>query len=328
MKQIILPVIALAALVLVSCTRNLPPSTPTAPSALSAETETVSQAEPVAAEAVTAPPADERAIENGLPLAARVNNQPIFLETYQKQVDQFEQTLVEQGVDPASEQGQAAIAQVQRQVLDALVDQALIEQEAQRLGLTISDEELERNVQESIAQGQGQEQFEAWLAANNLSLAEFKETLRFQLIANQMFEQITDEVPNSAPQIQLRQILVGDETTARDIIAQLKTGTSFVELAAAYSLDESNRESGGSLGWFPRGAKLVPPEIEEIAFSLAVNEVSGPIKTPLGYHIIQLEAKEENRPLAPELGPVLKEQRFSSWLAEQRAASLIEKFVG
>lgn len=311
----------------VACTRNLPPTTPAPPTALSAEANAPAQPQTEPNETAIASQTGADAPEGEIEWAARVNDQLILLETYQKQVSQFEQTLVSQGVDPNSAEGQAAIRQVQRQVLDALVDQAIIEQAAMQLGITISEETLESKVQESIAQGQGQAQFEAWLVANQLSLPEFKETLRFQLIANQLFEQVTAEIPATAEQIQLRQILVGDEATARQIIEQLKTGADFAELATTYSLDQSNRENGGSLGWFPRGANLVPPEIEEIAFSLQVNEVSGPIKTPLGFHIIQLEAKEAERLLTPEMLPVLKEQRFRAWLVERRSSESIEKFV-
>ena len=320
------------AITLTTCTRNLPQAIS---QPISTPVEAVNEAAtPVESEALTPTVAlvmetatPERAFENDRPLAARVNDEPIFLETYQKQVAQFEQTLVSQGIDLSSENGQTALIQIQRQVLDALIDQAIIEQEAQKLSISVSNEVVEAKAQESIVQGQNQEQFESWLQANDLTYEEFQDTLRFQLVANQMFEQITGSLPETADQIQLRQILVSEETTAREIIAQLKVGTNFAALAQTYSIDESNRANGGSLGWFPRQAGLIPATVEEIAFTLQPNEVSGPIQTSLGFHIIQLEAKEAERPLKIEMLQALKEQLFSKWLAEQRAASTIEKFV-
>jgi parvulin-like peptidyl-prolyl isomerase len=313
-----------------ACTQNLPATA--APPAIP-QTEVI-EAGPEATSLATqseegAVISSEVVSENGLALAAKVNDQPIFLETYQKQVHQFEQTLQAQGLDLASEEGQTTLGQIQRQVLDALIDQAIIEQEAAQLGISVSEETIETKAQESVTQGQGQEQFEAWLVANNLTYEEFKDTIRFQTIANQMFEQITSNVSESAEQIELRQILVADEATARTIIEQLKTGVDFATLAQEYSLDESNRDAkrGGSLGWFPRQAGLVPPNVEEIAFSLQQNEVSGPIKTPLGFHIIQLQNRETDRPLKIEMLQALKEQLFTAWLMERRAASTIEKFV-
>ncbi|MBN1993649.1 MAG: peptidylprolyl isomerase [Anaerolineae bacterium] len=269
---------------------------------------------------------DQGAFEGEQPLAARVNNQPIFLDPYQKQVAQLEQALKAQNPAITGEQEQATLSQLKRQVLDSLIDQALIEQEANRLGLTITEALLEAKIQESVARG-GQAQFETWLAANNLTLAEFKETLRAELMANQVFEHITRNVPDTAEQVQMRQILVADEATARAIIKQLKSGADFAALAQAHSLDESSRANGGSLGWFPRELGLVPPEVETIAFSIHPGEVSGPIKSPLGLHIIQLENREAERPLPPEIHQALKQQTFLHWLTEQRARAAIEKFI-
>jgi foldase protein PrsA len=232
-----------------------------------------------------------------------------------------------QGLDLNSEPGKSALTQVQHQVLEALIDQVIIEQEAKSLGLDVPAEVVEAKAQESIDQGPGQEQFAQWLAANQLTYDEFKETLRTQLVANQLFERIAAEVPESAEQIELRQILVSDEATARQIIAELKVGVDFAALAQSYSIDDSNRANGGSLGWFPRQAGLIPAEVEAIAFTLQPNEVSGPITSALGFHIIQLQAREVERPLSLELLQVLKQQHFTNWLMIRRTASVVERFI-
>ena len=332
---------------LTACTRNLPPevsslSEPTgvAPAATDSQSEPEAlvvgdevpdnevvgqEEESFPAETSTETTNENASVENGLPLAARVNKQPIYLDTFEKQITQFEQTLIAQGTDLSSDEGQDRLTQVQRQVLDALIEQTILEQEASKLNITISDEDLEATAQENINQGQAR--FEAWLAENDLTYEEFKETLRFQLIANQLFEQVTADISESADQILLRQILVADEAIARDIIAQLKVGVSFIELAENHSIDESNRANGGTLGWFPQGAGLIPPEVEALAFTLQQNEVSGPIKTALGFHIIQLQEREAERPLKTEMLQALKQQQFTNWLLERRASSTIEKFV-
>jgi hypothetical protein len=134
---------------------------------------------------------EEHEAEPGL--VARVNNQPIFLEAYEKQVIRFEQTLTAQGIELASQSGQAILVQVRQQVLETLVDQLIIEQQAAKLNVIVMEQTVEAEAQ-IIAQAQSQAQFEAWLAANNLSFEEFKETLRSQLIANQVFETVTSSV--------------------------------------------------------------------------------------------------------------------------------------
>ncbi len=307
-------------LIFVACTQDVPKPISTA---AETQAETANEIETTGASVSDT----EIASTSNDTIVAIVNDQPILLKTYQKQIAQFEQTLQAQGTDLESETGQAALRQINNQVLDALIDQVLIEQAASEQGISIAEDVLAEKIRESVEQGGGEAQFETWLEANSLTNEEFRDTLRFQLTANQMFEVITQDIPDTAEQIQLRQIVVTTDETARSIIDQLKAGVDFGELAQEYTIDESNRESGGALDWFPRGAGLVPPEIEDIAFSLNPDEVSGPIQSPLGFHIIQLQNREENRSLKTEMLQALKDQFFTNWLREQRAASVIEKFV-
>jgi len=164
------------------------PETPLEPSSpLLSSTSAEIGKETASAETITI----ENEAENDL--AARVNNQPIFLEAYEKQVIRFEQTLTAQGVDLTSQSGQTILAQVRQQVLEMLVDQLIIEQQAAKLNVIVMEQTVEAEAK-NIAQTQSQAQFEAWLSANNLSFEEFKETLRSQLIANQVFETVTSSV--------------------------------------------------------------------------------------------------------------------------------------
>ena len=101
----------------------------------------------------------------GEPLAALVNGEAILLADYQHQVAQFEMALAGQGVDLESDAGQAMLAQAHRQVLDVMIEQALIEQAAAREGLTISDAEVESVIARDIEENGGRAKFDAWLKA-------------------------------------------------------------------------------------------------------------------------------------------------------------------
>ena len=100
-------------------------------------------------------------------------------------------------------------------------------------------------------------------------------------------------------QVRASQILlrIGDEdeaaveARATELIAQARDGADFAELARAHSEDEATIEGGGDLGTFGRGRMI--PEIEGATFALGVDEVSDPIKSPLGYHIIKVTEKQE-----------------------------------
>lgn len=89
--------------------------------------------------------------------------------------------------------------------------------------------------------------------------------------------------------IRASHILVKDEGKAKEIAKELESGADFAELAGKHSLCPS-KENGGDLGFFDRGQMV--SEFEEAAFSLSVGEVSGPVKTQFGYHIIRLTGKK------------------------------------
>lgn len=75
-----------------------------------------------------------------------------------------------------------------------------------------------------------------------------------------------------------------------EIHAELRDGREFSEMAETYSEDPMTAEKGGDLGFFGRGTML--PEFEDVAFSLGIGEISGPVRTEYGYHLIKLEEKK------------------------------------
>jgi parvulin-like peptidyl-prolyl isomerase len=299
-----------------------PPPTVAPPTPTAAPVATVG-AQAVPSEAPPAAVTDEA----GQMLAAKVNNQPIYLADYEKQVAQFETAMTAQGVDLNSEGGKQQLAQVRRQILEAMIDQLLIEQAAAEYGLSISDKELEAKAQESIQKGQGQEQFQKWLADNKMTYEEFKKTLRSQLLAARVFDQVTASLPTVAEQVHARHILFDSEEEAQKVLAELQKGGDFAALAQKYSRDESTRANGGDLGWFPMGLELIPPEVEQEAFRLQPGQVSGVIHSQFGYHIVKVEAREPSRQLSPEMLQATKQKAFAQWLAKRRESATIERFV-
>ncbi|WP_141433119.1 peptidylprolyl isomerase [Bacillus sp. 03113] len=93
------------------------------------------------------------------------------------------------------------------------------------------------------------------------------------------------------PQIKARHILVADENTANEVKAKLDKGEKFEDLAKQYSTDTASAQNGGDLGWFGAGAMV--KEFEDAAYALNVNEISGPVKSEHGFHIIQVTDKKK-----------------------------------
>jgi foldase protein PrsA len=260
------------------------------------------------------------------PLAALVNGQYVFLADYELRVAQYEEALVQQGIDPNTSEGQADLAQARRDVLEGLIDGVLIEQGAVGLGIGVTEEELEGQVEADISAGGGQAAFEEWLQATGQTRDDYKEMLRQAMISQRVMEAVSSEAGQEAEQVHARHILVDNEETAQQLQAMLQEGADFAALAREYSQDAATKDNGGDLGWFPRG--LVAAEFESAAFALQPGQVSGVVQLGEGYHILQVVEREAARPLTPEQQLDLKLAMFDEWLTGQKASAVIERFVG
>ena len=110
---------------------------------------------------------------------------------------------------------------------------------------------------------------------------------------------------------------------ALDLRQQLLDGADFAALAAEYSSDTTSAVNGGDLGWFGRGRMVAP--FEEAAFSLEVGEISEPIRTDFGYHLIEVLEKDAERAKEPSALESERAQAYNTWLEEQIAATPVER---
>jgi peptidyl-prolyl cis-trans isomerase D len=170
---------------------------------------------------------------------------------------------------------------------------------------------------------QGYENLKATTIANFQKEDQVSESdLRF-LIESALYRQkvmdavLTDEgVSQMEDQVWARHILVADETTANEVEAKVREpNANWYELANKYSTDPGSKNSGGDLGWFGKGKMIA--EFEQAAFGLGVGEISQPIKTQYGYHIIQ-SLGLESRPISDQDYQSLRSQKFQDWLTAQK----------
>jgi len=155
-------------------------------------------------------------------------------------------------------------------------------------------------------------------AAIGVLEADYRRLVESDLYRTKLFNLLTADVKSTEEQVWARHILVGDEATALGIIRRIQGGEDFAKLAAEFSTDTSNKDSGGDLGWFARG-KMVAP-FEDAAFALKVGELSQPIKSDFGWHIIQVLGHED-RALAADAIQTAKQTIFDNWLAAARKAA-------
>jgi parvulin-like peptidyl-prolyl isomerase len=110
---------------------------------------------------------------------------------------------------------------------------------------------------------------------------------------------------------------------ANQLRQRLLDGEDFATLAAEYSDDTSSAAQGGDLGWFGRGQMVAP--FEEAAFSLAVDEISEPVQTDFGYHIIQVLEKDPAREKEAGMLEQERAQAYQTWLNTQLAREDIQR---
>ncbi len=194
-------------------------------------------------------------------------------------------------------------------------------------------EQFEKNYQEFI---------QRISTKDDMSEDDFRDIVRKQILKEKLQEKIGEEkVPPTAEEVHARHILISFSTSTKDgvptgrspelalaraisITQQLQKGADFAELAKKYSDDPGSKEEGGDLGWFPRGVMV--REFEDAAFSLKPGEISDPIKTQYGFHIIQVLEKDPNHELDESTLESLRQKAYQEWFTDYKAKAKIERF--
>jgi parvulin-like peptidyl-prolyl isomerase len=251
--------------------------------------------------------------------AALVGGEAITLAAFENELARYEADQLAFGTDLAT------LDDYQGQVLQAMIDRLLLAQGAEAAGLGIDDLAVMERLGGLILQIGGQERLDEWMQANFYTLESLLEALTMEILAARMVEKIVSEMPLTADQVHASHILVVDRATADYVHQQILAGADFADMAEMYSTDTSTRLSGGELGWFPPGT-LTMTEVEAVAFSLEPGEVSEPVESQLGYHIVICNQRAEH-PLSPRALQRLRDEAVSNWLNTQRETVTIEILI-
>jgi foldase protein PrsA len=191
-----------------------------------------------------------------------------------------------------------------KQALTQLIQGALIEQYAKEHDIVVTDTEVQKKLDETkVHYPTGQ--FEQILKQQGLTADDVNRLLRHDLILEKAvgkdvkvgdadvkayFEK-NHAAYDKPEQVRARHILVPDEKTADTVYDKLKAGGKFEDLAKQYSTDPSTKEKGGELGFF--GRHQMVPTFEQAAFSQPLHEIGKPVKSPFGYHVIEVEEHKD-----------------------------------
>ncbi|WP_262371815.1 peptidylprolyl isomerase [Rossellomorea aquimaris] len=232
--------------------------------------------------------------------------------------------------------------------LDTLIAEKIVELESDKKDLTVKDSEIEEELESIKESYGGEEAFNEALASSGASLDSVKKNVESFLLTEKLLkdrvsisdDQITEYFEANKDsfaqeeQVQASHILVEDEKTAKEVKDKLDDGGDFAELAKEYSTDTSNAESGGELGFFAKGEMVT--EYDDKAFAMKKGEISEPVKTEFGYHIIKVTDKKDAKEAVlddhkEEIKDILFDQalqtEYGTWLEEQKEKYQIENLL-
>ncbi len=257
------------------------------------------------------------------------------------------------------QQLQSQAATIPTDVLDDMIDDELIRQEAAKRSITVTADELQEEIEKQFGYERNpptptptpitatlaitvtptpttapmtldefQKNYNEYVVAMRTN-AGFSETAFRRLFESSLYntklqEALAAEVPLTAEQVHARHILVETEDEAKKVLERLQAGEDFAALAKELSKDTSNAEQGGDLGWFARGQMVTA--FEDAAFSLEPGQTSDLVQTSYGYHIINMLERDANRVLDETMLEQKKSTALSDWLTVQRASEAVKSY--
>ncbi|HUD20987.1 MAG TPA: peptidylprolyl isomerase [Candidatus Saccharimonadales bacterium] len=214
--------------------------------------------------------------------AARVNNSVIWSHRFFQRL-RFLDTFNGQVPSDATSKPPTDV-ELRSQIMQGLVEDQVLLFEAKKLNVTVSTDEINQAYNAQKAKTDNFEQKIEQLYG--MSVSEFKDVLAERLLQEKVKGAVLTRV-------RVRHILTSDLSAANQAKAALAAGTDFAAVAKQYSQDAQTKDTGGDLGYWTKGelAGQINQAFEDAAFSLPVNQISDPIQSQFGYHIIQVTEK-------------------------------------
>lgn len=161
----------------------------------------------------------------------------------------------------------------------------------------------------------------------DMSLSDYKRLIIRPALARQRArEALEAQTPTRGEEVHAYHILLPTEVAARDARKQIvEQGKEFAAVASQLSTDATTQPNGGDLGYVPRGIMVKP--FEDAAFALPVNDVSQPVETEFGWHIIKVTDHPQDREFDDAVFRQLRDKRFADWLTDQTAKAKLKQSV-
>lgn len=291
-------------------------------------------------------------------IVARINDEIVTYYELKQAATPF---LLQNGMDPSVLDDPAQRQEIYKKVLDDLVDRQLLLQEAKKLDLSVSDEQVDQWLAYTRQQQNlSEEQFRQMISRYGMTYGAYREMIRQNLLKIRLVKvkvgsqvKVSDEEVEQAyrkrfgqgggktKQIEVSHILIRPEADTAEAVAKARAkaeearqkianGADFATVAQEYS-EGPSADQGGFLGTFTQGD--LDPDFEKVAFQLDKGEVSQVVRTKFGFHVIKVSGveytaddnvEERKAKLRAELQQKAVERQLQAYLQNLRAQSFVQ----
>lgn len=267
-------------------------------------------------------------------IVAEVNGEEISLEEYEQEYSVYkklyEGQLGEGALSEVGPDGTTLADILKDDIMNKLILEKIVEQEAEKKDIKVNEEELNAAIAEIKESIGGEEKYDEFLIQSGFTEEYFQSNTEKELLFTEYEKNFYEELDLTDEQgeeyfedhkedlvvVKASHILFSEEEKGAEILTRLENGEDFGEIAKEESLD-SSAVNGGDLGYFPKGKMI--QEFDEVAFALEEGEVSGVVKTDVGYHIIKVEDRKDSyEELKDEIMQMIKQNKFEENLLELR----------
>jgi parvulin-like peptidyl-prolyl isomerase len=269
-------------------------------------------------------------------VAARVNGEVISVEQLDTQVAQLKKQYPQmfEGAD-----GEGRLLDFKQRLLDNLINQELVKQAAEEKGISVSDGDVDKQIEQLKAGFKDDAQFEAAIKQAGMTVETLETQIREQLLTQKLIESLAADGAATEAEIKAyydknktqffekeakraSHILFKpeDKKTAEKVLKEVKDGGEFASLAKQYSADTATAAKGGDLGW---PTTPFVPEFQAALDKLKVGQTSALVQTPYGWHIIRVTDERDGS--QKKLADV--KDQITQILAQQRKADAYQKFL-
>lgn len=283
-------------------------------------------------------------------IVATVNGEPILQQAVDFELQRLIHLYHQQGMP--EQQLRLQLDALRGRALEQAIGTKLLINEAKRLDIPVSGEELDAQFERYVMQfGGDREKFAKAVEAQGMTLDGFKQELRQGVTINKLIDQVCSAVPAptedeikahydahqseyaTEDRVLAQHILIkpnsdsaedkaAAKTKLEAIRARIVSGESTFEAEAKEHSDcPSGKSNGGSLGWFGKGMMVKP--FEDVAFAIAQNEISDILETQFGYHIIVKTGDEKGH--TPELDEI--HDKVSEFLFHAKRGQAVSDYV-